>query len=93
MLQVILESIQADQVGDQVSDQVKRLLKAIGNRQISAIELMELLGLSHRPTFRKNYLHPALEAGLIEMTMPDSPKSPTQKYRLTEKGRKFLENQ
>jgi len=86
-----LESIQNDQVGDQVSDQVKRLLKAIENRQISAIELMESLSLSHRPTFRKNYLHPALEAGLIEMTMPDSPKSPTQKYCLTEKGRRFLE--
>ena len=93
MLQVILESIQTDQVGDQVGDQVKRLLKAIGNRKISAIELMESLGLSHRPTFRKNYLHPALEAGLIEMTMPDSPKSPTQKYCLTEKGRKVLENE
>lgn len=93
MLQVILESIQSDQVDDQVSDQVKRLLKTVGNRQISAIELMESLRLSHRPTFRKNYLHPALEAGLIEMTMPNSPKSPTQKYRLTKKGRTFLENE
>ena len=24
---------------------------------------MEDLGLSHRPTFRKNYLHPAMSAG------------------------------
>ena len=93
MLQVILDSIQTDQVSDQVSDQVKRLLKAVGNRKISATDLMELLGLSHRPTFRKNYLHPALEAGLIEMTMPDSPKSPTQKYCLTAKGRMFLKNE
>ena len=89
MLQMILESIQTDQV----SDQVKRLLKGVGNRQNSASDLMELLGLSHRPTFRKNYLHPALEAGLIEMTMPDSPKSPTQKYCLTAKGRLLLENE
>ncbi len=92
MLQVILESIQTDQVSDQVSDQVKRLLEVVGNQQVSATGLMELLGLSHRPTFRKNYLHPALEVGLIEMTMPDSPKSPTQKYRLTATGRMFLES-
>lgn len=28
-----------------------------------------------------NYLSPALKAGLIEMTDPNSPKSPKQKYR------------
>ena len=43
--------------------------------------LMEKLGLSHRPTFRKNYLLPALEAGLLEMKYPDKPRSPKQKYR------------
>ena len=39
------------------------------------------LGLSHRPTFRKNYLQPALDAGLIERTLPDKPNSRLQKYR------------
>ncbi len=36
---------------------------------------MELVGLKHKPTFRKNYLDPALELGLIEMIIPDKPKS------------------
>ena len=31
-----------------------------------------------------------LAAGFIEMTQPSSPRSPTQKYRLTEKGRAWL---
>jgi len=35
---------------------------------------MKKLGLSHRPTFRKNYPQPAIEAGLIERTLPDKPK-------------------
>ena len=70
-----------DQVSDQVSDQVKQLLKAVGDSELTAVEIMALLGLSHRPTFRKNYLDPALKAGLIERTVPDKPKSRLQKYR------------
>ena len=42
---------------------------------------MEKLGLSHRPTFRKNYLLPAMKQGLVEMTIPDKPNSRNQKYR------------
>lgn len=47
---------------------------------------MGVLELKHLPNFRKNYLHPALEANYIEMTLPDKPKSSNQQYRLTEKG-------
>jgi len=32
-----------------------------------------------------------LASGLVRMTQPDSPKSPTQKYRLTEKGKGVVE--
>lgn len=42
-------------------------------------ELMELVGLSHRAVFQKNYLNPATEAGLIERTIPNKPKSPKLK--------------
>jgi hypothetical protein len=42
---------------------------------------MEKLSLKHKPTFRKNYLRPALDKGLIEMTLPETPNSKNQKYR------------
>ncbi|MCY4349787.1 MAG: hypothetical protein OXC25_08060 [Thiotrichales bacterium] len=48
---------------------------------------MAALGLSHRPTFRNNYIHPALESGLIEMTHPESRTARNQRYRLTTRGR------
>jgi ATP-dependent DNA helicase RecG len=48
---------------------------------------MKRLSLSHRPTFRSNYVQSALKVGLIEMAQPDAPRSPTQRYRLTTKGR------
>ncbi|WP_005035574.1 RNA-binding domain-containing protein [Holophaga foetida] len=49
-------------------------------------ELQALLGLKDPDHFRLAYLQPALEAGLIEMTLPDKPKSPAQKYRATGKA-------
>ncbi len=58
---------------------------------MSRIELMRELALKDRMHVSNDYLNPALEAGLIEMTVPDKPNSRLQKYRLTEKGRKFLE--
>lgn len=75
----------SDQDTDQVSDQdkspVEQLLLVLGDKTLSALELMELLGLSHRATFRKNYLNPALEQNLIERMIPDKPNSKNQKYR------------
>ena len=37
------------------------------------------------------YLQPALYEGVLYMTEPDSPSSPTQEYRLTDVGRKLME--
>lgn len=75
-----------DHVADHVTDHVMRLISAIEFKQKSAQELMTALELKHRRTFTLNYLRPAMEAGLIEMTIPDKPKSIKQKYRLTSKG-------
>lgn len=93
-LQMILDAIVAssninhdtaqasDHVTVQASDQVKRLIEKMEQREYSLNELMSLLDLSHRATFQKNYLNPALDGGLIERTLPDKPKSPNQKYKL-----------
>jgi Fic family protein len=80
------EAINTDQVSDQVSDQLKKILELLAKRDHSATDLMKSLGLSHRPTFRTNYLHPAIDKGFIEMTIPDKPNSRLQKYRITLKG-------
>jgi hypothetical protein len=50
-----------------VIGQVEKLLEVIGDKECSTKELMELLGLKHRPTFRDNYLLPALELGYFDM--------------------------
>ncbi|MFK0311730.1 Fic family protein [Pseudomonas sp. NPDC090233] len=82
LLQALIEAIASDQVTDQVTDQVASLLSILPpGVAFKTSELMQRLGLSHRPTFSKSYLKPALAAGLIEMTEPASPRSPTQQYR------------
>lgn len=69
------------EVTDQDKAPIDRLLSALGGNTLSASELMERLGFSHRPTFRKNYLNSALEQNLIERTIPDKPNSRNQKYK------------
>ena len=91
MLGAILEAVRdchtTDQESDQVTDQVARLLAELRDGPKSVAELMAALGRSHRPTFRNNYIRPALEAGLVKMTRPESPTARNQKYRLTASGR------
>lgn len=89
MLEIILDTLkETSVVGNAESDEpnmlspsIRKLMEALGNEELSAVEIMERLGISHRPTFRKNYLNPALEQRLIEMTIPDKPNSRNQKYR------------
>lgn len=83
----------SDQVSDQVTDQVAKLIQAMGSGELSTNGLMQALGFMHRPAFRENYLNPALAGGWIERTQPDSPRSPTQRYRLTPKGWHWLQQQ
>lgn len=75
------ELMRTEQVRAQVTAQVERLLDVLGNEDLSAKELLNRLGLKHRQSFSENYLRPALELGLIEMTLPDKPNSSKQKYR------------
>ena len=91
MLGILLEALRIDQGDDQVSDQVARLLAALRKGPTTAAELMAEMGLSHRPTFRNNYIRPAMSAGLVEMTRPESPTAKNQKYRLTARRKKTYE--
>ena len=79
----LTEIASTEQVTVQVTVQVESLLKRMEDREYSTKELMELLDLKHRPTFRENYLLPALVLGYVEMTIPDKPNSSKQKYRKT----------
>ena len=73
------------QVTAQVTAQVERLI-AVTEGDMTRAELMAALGLKGRSHFSRAYLQPGLDAGLIEMTIPDRPNSKMQRYRLTANG-------
>lgn len=64
-----------------ISDQVNRLLEIMEyDIPLSANEIMTRLGIKSKETLRASYLNPALENGLIKMTIPDKPNSKNQKH-------------
>ncbi len=76
-------------VAPQVTPHVAALLSVM-TKDLDRDTLQQKLNLKARKNFRLLYLAPALDSGLIEMTLPDNPRSSKQKYRLTERGRAVL---
>ena len=61
-----------------------KILKNCKNES-SAVELMKILNRTNKSKFKSVIINPLIENGYFELTNPDKPKSPTQKYRLTNK--------
>ena len=91
-----------EQVGEQVkSDAIEKInarpskfvvrLLSKMKGEMTVLQMMAAVKLGGRRNFLERYLSPAVDAGFVEMTQPDSPRSPTQRYRLTEKGAEALE--
>jgi len=79
ILEMILHTVSAT---PQENPQVERLLEVLQG-EMTRTEIQQALSLRDRKSFRERYLKPALQAGLVEMTLPDKPNSRLQKYRLS----------
>jgi len=76
--------------------QVTRPMAAVLQTALQAAPratLQEAAGMGDREHFVNSVLKPLLEFGLLEMTIPDKPRSSKQRYRLTEQGRAVLDEQ
>lgn len=78
------------EVTGEVTEEIGRLIRVLQD-DMKRAELQDALGLRHEGHFREAYLKPALESGLVEMTIPEKPRSRLQKYRLTAAGRRWLQ--
>ena len=83
MINQILDEVitQINQSNAETSEYVKRLLECMEyDVPYTSNAIMEHLGLKSKETLRKNYLNPAIELGLVRMTLPDKPNSKNQRY-------------
>ena len=65
----------------ETSEYVKRMLDVMEyDIPYTSNAIMEALGLRSKETLRKNYINPAIELGVIRMTLPDKPNSKNQRY-------------
>ncbi|MGL5014808.1 MAG: Fic family protein [Bacteroidales bacterium] len=67
-------------ISPHVTPHVEKLLLVLDG-EMSRATLQELLGINDTKHFRAQYLNPAIDSGLVELTIPDKPKSVNQKYR------------
>ncbi|MBP5446215.1 MAG: Fic family protein [Acholeplasmatales bacterium] len=64
-----------------ISDQVNKLLEVMEyGIPYSANELLSRLNIKSKETLRASYLNPAIENGLVRMTLGNKPNSKNQKY-------------
>lgn len=74
-------SLQLSEDSTQLSEYVRKLLSVMEyDTPYTSNLLMEKLGMKSKEGFRRNYLHPAMSAGLVCMTIPDKPNSRNQRY-------------
>ena len=74
-------SLHMNEENEQFSETVRKMLEIMEyDTPYTRKTLMEKLGLKSRDGFRRNYLQPALEMNLIQMTLPDKPNSRNQRY-------------
>ena len=67
-----------------------RLIEVSG--ELGSSDIRRALGLKDRTHVRERYVTPGLDGGWIEMSIPDKPNSRLQTYRLTTKGRAYLQD-
>ena len=73
--------VQISKSGADLSEYVKRMLACMEyDIPYTANEILSRLGLKSKETFRRNYMNPAIELGLVQMTLPDKPNSKNQRY-------------
>lgn len=88
-------SLSSHQAVVKLSPSVPRLKEMLQKmvEPMSAKDMRNLCGQKDHSYFKSNVIDPLLGAGIVAMTHPDTPKSPNQKYYLTEYGKSLMDNE
>jgi len=90
----VLSDFSGPQVRPQVRPQVglraAEVLRTAAKAPVARTEIMAALGVFNDSKNAKRHIEPLLAAGLLALTEPDSPRSPTQRYWTTDAGLAWL---
>ena len=75
-----------EQAAEQAAEQVRAIVAALGKEQLTLKQIMDKIGMKHRPNFIDNYLNPAVAGGYVRLLYPEKPRHPRQKYLLSVRG-------
>jgi len=82
-----------DGVQVELAETEQRMLKVVSDGPRKTAEIAAELGYSTRTRNVRTALGRLIEAGLLELTIPNKPNSRSQKVRITDKGRAWLTDQ
>lgn len=63
-------------------DKIIELILDFCKNEKNIFEIMDFLGYKNRTRFRRDYIKPLVEKGMLKMTIPDKPTSKNQKYKV-----------
>ncbi|MBU4486580.1 MAG: transcriptional regulator [Candidatus Delongbacteria bacterium] len=91
-LQGTKSGLSRDQAGTKsgLSRDDEVMLKFCEDQDRTLSEIMTLFNRSNKTKFRDSHIKHLLDKGFIELTNPEVPTSPNQKYRITEAGKKTI---
>jgi len=78
--------------GVQVPASAAAILRAVLSGPASRSNLLSVVGLSQSPNNYLRHILPLVEAELLALSIPDKPRSPQQRYLITDAGRNWLES-
>ena len=69
-----------DKARDKAQDDLIAKIIQFCNEERNIFEIMENVGHKNRTRFRRDYIKPLVEKGILKMTIPEKPTSKNQKY-------------
>ena len=69
-----------DKAQDEAQDEVSMKIIEFCKQERNIFEIMNYIGYKNRTRFRRDYIKPLVEKGMLKMTIPDKPTSKNQKY-------------
>lgn len=75
-----VKEFNASLIGKKAQDKVTMKIIEFCKQEKNIFEIMNYIGYKNRTRFRRDYIKPLVEKGMLKMTIPDKPTSKNQKY-------------